>query len=201
MRRQDVIRFAGSLVLAGTLAGLTPLATAATTRTVEAGSGGFRFDPSTRTIARGDRIVWDNVSGFEHDVTSRLAGYFRSNGQLGPGQDYARTFPAAGTFGYFCKFHELSGMTGRIVVPIRVSLSGGLFTIRVATASSSGTKWRNQVQVRRPGSSTWHTIATTTGTTVTFDPGPHGTYRFRSAVRNKDTGARSAYSPVVSKVY
>ena len=92
-------------------------------------------------------------------------------------------------------------MTGTVVVPVSVSLAGSLFTIRVASASSSGTKWRNRVQVRRPGSSTWQTIATTAGSSVTFHPGAHGTYRFRSAVRDKDTGASSGYSPAVGKVY
>jgi hypothetical protein len=86
-------------------------------------------------------------------------------------------------------------------VPVSVSLSHGLFTIRVATASSSGTNWRNRVQVRKPGSSSWQTIATTTASAVTYDPGRHGTYRFRSAVVNKSTGALSSFSPVVSKIY
>ena len=199
--RRDIVRMAGSLVLAGTLVGLAPMSAAAVTRRVEAGAGGgFRFDPKNRTIARGDRVLWDNVSGFDHDVTSRLPGYFRSRGRLDVGEEYAKTFKAAGTFGYVCVFHA-PDMTGKIVVPIRVTLSGGLFTIRVASESSAGTTWRNRVQVRRPGSSTWQTIATTTGTTVTFDPGVHGTYRFRSAVRNRDTGATSGYSPVVAKVY
>ncbi len=201
MRKREVVRFAGAVMLAATLLGSAPMSAAAVTRKVQAGSGGRVFDPKVRAIARGDRIVWDNVSTIEHDVTSRLPGYFRSKGQLDAGEEYGRTFKAAGTFGYFCVFHESVGMTGQIVVPIRVSLSGGLFTITVASASSAGTKWRSRVQVRNPGSSTWHTIATTAGSSVTFEPAAHGTYRFRSAVRNKDTGATSGYSPVVSKAY
>ena len=145
--------------------------------------------------------MWENVASIDHDVTSRLPGYFRSNGHLDVGEEYGRTFKAAGTFGYYCVFHLFDGMTGTIVVPVTVSLSGGLFTIRIASASSAGTKWRNRVQVRKPGSSTWQTVATTTGTSVVFDPGAHGTYRFRSAVRNKDTGAMSSFSPVVGKVF
>ena len=137
----------------------------------------------------------------DHDVTSRLPGYFRSNGHLDVGGGYGRTFRAAGTFGYFCMFHQGYGMTGKIVVPIGVSRSGGRFTIRVASASTSGTRWRNRVQVRKPGSSTWQTIATTAGTSGTFAPGARGTYRFRSAVRNTDTGAASGFSPAVSTVY
>jgi hypothetical protein len=86
-------------------------------------------------------------------------------------------------------------------VPISVSLSGGLFTIRVASAASTGTPWRNRIQVKRPGSSTWQTIATTTRASVTYDPGSRGTYRFRSAVVRVGTSDRSGFSPAVSKVY
>ena len=82
-----------------------------------------------------------------------------------------------------------------------MSLSHGLFTIRVASASSAGTQWRSRVQVRAPGSSSWKTFATTTARSVAYDPGRHGTYRFRSVVSNKGSGARSGFSPVVSKVY
>jgi plastocyanin len=200
MRRQDVVRSTSSLVLAGTLTLLSPMAAGAATQTVEAGSGGFVFDPKTRTVARGDRVVWVNVSGFDHDVTSSLPGYVRAAGRLGVGEQFGRTFSSAGRFGYFCDLH--AGMSGTIVVPISVSLSGGLFTIRVASATTpSSSKWRNRIQVRRPGSTSWRTIATTTARSVTFDPGPRGTYRFRSAVRNRVTGAISGFSPVVSKVY
>ena len=199
MRAQEVRRTATSLLLATTLVAVAPMPAAAATRTVEAGTGGARvFSPRTLGIPRGDRIRWDSVSG-SHDVTSRLAGYFQANGQLASTGEYARTFRAAGRFGYFCAFH--SGMTGTIVVSLRVSLSGGLFTIRVASASSSGTSWRNRIQVRKPGSSAWQTIATTTRASVTYDPGARGTYRFRSAVVKAGTGDRSGFSPVVSKVF
>ena len=82
MRTQDIVRTAASFMLATTLAGLTPLAAVAATRTVEAGAGGARvFSPRTSRIARADRIRWEQVSG-SHDVTSRLSGYFKSNRNL-----------------------------------------------------------------------------------------------------------------------
>ena len=166
---------------------------------VEAGAGGARvFSPRTSRIARGDRIRWEQVSG-SHDVTSRLSGYFKSNGRLAASGQYTKTFKAAGSFGYFCAFH--AGMTGSVTVPISVSLSGGLFTIRVASATSTGSPWRNRIQVRRPGSAAWQTISTTTRASVTYDPGRRGTYRFRSAVVRVGTSDRSGFSPVVSKVY
>src|SRR5262245_59618014 len=159
MAIQSVVRCVASLSLAAVLTGLTPIWAAAATHTVEAGTGGGNvFAPRTLAISRGDAIRWDAVSG-SHDVTSRLTGYFQANGQLATNGEYTRTFKAAGSFGYFCKFHEFAGMTGTIKVPIRVTLASGLFTIRVASATSTGTRWRNRVQVRKPGSSTWQTIA------------------------------------------
>jgi plastocyanin len=105
MRAHDLVRIGGSLVLATTLACLTPMAAVAATRTVEAGAGGARvFSPRTVRIARGDRIRWEQVAG-SHDVTSRLSGYFKANGRLAANGQYTRTFIAAGSFGYFCDFH------------------------------------------------------------------------------------------------
>src|SRR6185436_14363655 len=130
-----IVRSVVGLLLAAVLASVTPMGAVAATHTVEAGSGGGNvFSPRTTRIARGDRIRWDGVSG-SHDVTSRLPGYFQANGQLAATGAYARTGKAAGRFGYYCTFHVLDGMTGTIVVPIRVSLASGLFTIRVASAS------------------------------------------------------------------
>jgi hypothetical protein len=90
-------------------------------------------------------------------------------------------------------------MTGTIVVPITVTRIGSNFTIKVASASMSGTKWRNKVQVRKPGSSAWQTIATTTAKSVTYTNSKSGTYQFRSSVKDSNSGAMSSYSPVVSK--
>ena len=90
-------------------------------------------------------------------------------------------------------------MKGKIVVPIKVTRSGNTFTITAASASTSGTKWRNRIQVKKPGSSTWQTITATTAKSVSWGSSQHGTFQFRSAVKNSQTGALSGYSPTVTK--
>jgi hypothetical protein len=140
-----------------------------------------------------------------HDVKSSLPGYFTSPGGIGGMRKdgahptYSRTFKQAGTFRYVCRLHQYDGMTGTIVVPVTVTRSGSTFTIKVASGSMSGTRWRNKVQVRKPGSSAWMTIATTTAKSTTYTASTSGTYQFRSAVRDNDTGAQSGWSPVVNK--
>ncbi len=89
-------------------------------------------------------------------------------------------------------------MEGKIVVPIKVTRSGSTFTITVASASTNG-KWRNRIQVRKPGASHWSTITVTTARAVDWGTSQHGTFQFRSAVKDTTTGARSGWSPTVSR--
>ena len=190
-----------AVVVASSVAVASPAAADTTTVRMD---NGFDFHAATVTLSRGDTVKWRNTGVVGHDVRSTLPGYFRSPGGAGgidPGDSWSRTFKAAGTFAYLCVFHEDYDMTGTVRVPPRVTLSDGEFRITVATVSSSSTKWRNKVQVQKPGSSTWVTIRTTGSRSVAYDPKTRGTYKFRSAVKNTETGALSGYSPVVSKNY
>ena len=68
------------------------------------------FDPSQTTVAPGTTVTWTWRGSATHDVTF-------ADGQASPRQSsgtYARTFPAAGTFGYQCSIH--SGMSGTVTV-------------------------------------------------------------------------------------
>ena len=113
---------------------------------------------------------------------------------------YSKTFKQAGSFGFFCREHESDDMRGRIMVPIKVTRSGNTFTIVAASGSMSGTKWRNRIQVKKPGDSAWTTIIATTAKSVNWGSSETGTFRFRSAVKNSQTGALSGYSPTVVKI-
>ena len=73
----------------------------------------FSFKPKTITIQKGSTVNWKWVNG-RHTVTF-VKGSFdkplnRSHRSL------SRTFRAAGTFKYFCRFHRSLGMTGKVVV-------------------------------------------------------------------------------------
>ena len=71
MRRQSAARYVAGLSLAAVLAGLTPMAAAAATHTVEAGFGGGNvFAPRTLSIPRGDRIRWDDKVWLSWDSSS-----------------------------------------------------------------------------------------------------------------------------------
>ena len=182
------------------LVALAPAGAAAATTWLVDMDNSYSFHPTTQTIGRGDAVKWRNKQGLQHDVKSDLAGYFTSpggKGGLGEDETYTRTFKQAGTFGYICRFHRDEGMRGTIVVPIKVTLNGNTFTITVASTSASGT-WRNRIQVRKPGASSWVTIKVTAAKSVSWASSQHGTFRFRSAVKDTDTGARSGWSPVVS---
>ncbi|HEY7875391.1 MAG TPA: plastocyanin/azurin family copper-binding protein [Actinomycetota bacterium] len=94
------------------------------------------FDPKSTTIAVGETVTWDNTSTEQHTVTAFEdslpddAGYFASGGAssedaanddlseglVGPGESYAHTFEAPGTYRYYCIPHESAGMVGTIVV-------------------------------------------------------------------------------------
>jgi plastocyanin len=73
---------------------------------------GTRFDPPTLTIAVGDPVRWFNDDALPHTV-SAIDGSWDS-GNLAPGTSYERTFDAAGTYPYLCRYHP--GMTGTIEV-------------------------------------------------------------------------------------
>jgi len=70
------------------------------------------FKPKTVTVARGTTIKWVNRGESAHTTTSRKTGLWDRT--LSSGQSYSRKFKRAGTFRYFCKFHD--GMVGKIVV-------------------------------------------------------------------------------------
>ena len=84
------------------------------------------------------------------------------------------------------------------MVPIKVSLSGSTFTVTAASASATG-NGATASRSRKPGASSWTTITVTTARSVNWGSSQHGTFQFRSAVKNKDTGARSGWSPIVNR--
>lgn len=188
------------LALVVSVAALVPMPAVAATQSVSI--IGFGFSPSPVTIARGDTVQWRNEDHTSHDVKSDLPGYFKSPGGAGGmffKEIYTRTFRQAGTFGYGCRAHRDEGQEGAIVVPIKVTRDGNTFTIVAASESMSGTRWRNRIQVKDPGSLTWKSVKTTSARSATYFSTKQGTFRFRSATKDSETGETSGWSPVVNK--
>ena len=69
------------------------------------------FSPKIIRVARGTTIKWINRGESAHTTTARSGAWDRT---LSSGQSYSRRFATAGTFRYYCKFHD--GMVGKIIV-------------------------------------------------------------------------------------
>ena len=80
-------------------------------------AGGFRFQPQTLEVPAGTTITWRNADAVNHSATAGLPG--EPGGpfdiQLAQaGTSGRHHFDQAGTYPYFCTFHE--SMTGEVVV-------------------------------------------------------------------------------------
>jgi plastocyanin len=76
-------------------------AVAATVHTVV--MKGFDFSPMRLTIAVGDTVIWTNLDGEPHTVTS-ADGLFRS-GALDQNDTFLFKFTKAGMYSYVCSIH------------------------------------------------------------------------------------------------
>ena len=104
---------------------LPAVAAAATTHTVEVGSGGDRFvdedsHTSTTTIQVGDTVMWVWNSGFHSTTSGSCSPGCTPNGQWDSGvgsapKSFSHTFTSAGSFPYYCVVH-LAMMQGTVVV-------------------------------------------------------------------------------------
>ncbi len=68
----------------------------------EGGPGSWRWDPTKRTIATGDKIVWKNPTGVQH-VVHAYSNNWNYNKELEPNGGSARkTFKSAGLYKFRC---------------------------------------------------------------------------------------------------
>lgn len=120
-------RAAGVAVVAivmSLLFGVVP-SVADTSRIKAAGSSssGWRWDPASRTISPGDRIVWKNPTGKRHTVTAYGGGWGKST-TIDPGERTSQRFSSRGTYKFRCTVQGHStisdgrciGMCGKVVV-------------------------------------------------------------------------------------
>ena len=81
------------------------------------------WEPTTRTITKGDRIVWKNPTRCDHTVTA-YAGMWEKNTALDPGESTSKRFRRAGRYKFRCLVvgHSAledgvcTGMCGRVRV-------------------------------------------------------------------------------------
>ncbi len=91
------------------------LPAAATAATVTVTVSNFAFNPATVNINTGDTVHFLDQGGF-HNATADDNSWNTPN--LSQGQSADVTFPAVGTFGYYCTFHGApgTGMFGTVMV-------------------------------------------------------------------------------------
>ena len=164
--------------------------------------------PTFRSVPLGDTLQWDFYGPGLHQITdSHGLGLFDS-GALEPVDYYRYTFDLSAEIrtmdvGWADQPPDLK-YTGKIVVPVEVSPASGdgttQFTVTWAL-SPLPADFVEDVQIRRPGSTTWEMFHH--GTTALDDPsfvadaGP-GTYSFRDRIRNTANGTHSRIGPPVS---
>lgn len=73
---------------------------------------GFRFSPSSLTIAVGDTVRVHNGDVDAHTFT----GSSFDSGNMDPGAVKSFRFPKAGTFAFVCTYHQAQGMKGTLTV-------------------------------------------------------------------------------------
>ena len=87
------------------------------------------FVPATVNIAAGDTVTWTNSGAITHTVTfdpgkaatasdvvlPSGASPFDS-GDMEEDATFSHTFTVKGTYKYVCKYHEMMGMVGTVVV-------------------------------------------------------------------------------------
>jgi plastocyanin len=158
-----------------------------------------KFTPKNSAIALGQIVRWTNISAVNHNVTDTSGmGYFGS-GTIAPAGTYEFTFAAAGNFPYRSTLGP-GNMTGSVSVPMVVSpTTGGTSTSFTVTWASAPLPagYVADVQIRRPGTSTWSNWRlnqTVTSTTFVPDAGT-GTYEFRARLKNPGLGSAAYSSP------
>ena len=89
-------------------------------------ASGDRWMPDFKRIVKGDKIVWANPTGTEHDVKSYRynSRSWTKNTYLAPGEQTSKRFWNVGTYKYRCQIHSFynpntgncQGMCGAIKV-------------------------------------------------------------------------------------
>lgn len=73
---------------------------------------GFKFHPSTITVAAGDTLRFVNRDPVPHTATARDSTW--DSGPIAPGATWAYVAPDTGDDAFFCRFHPV--MLGRLQV-------------------------------------------------------------------------------------
>ena len=157
------------------------------------------FAPATRYIDLGGGIAFTNSGTNPHSATSSIRLF--DTGQIAPGRAGTITIPGAGIYSYSCSLH--TSVTGQVRAAMKVTPTKGTLTTPITltwapAAAPAGIVF--DVQVQRPGSTTWRSVLadTTSASTVFVASSGTGTYKFRARTQRTDTGATTTWSGTVT---
>jgi plastocyanin len=157
------------------------------------------FSPSTVSGTTGATVAWSfsSANTATHSVTDNSGMGLYDSGLRLPGSSYTFIFVGAGTYSVIDMGNSSKGS---VKVPLTLNPLTGhtstTFTVTWASASPPA-GYVFDVQIRRPGSSTyedWKTNQTATSATFLPDSGT-GRYYFQGRLRNTANGQASGYSP------
>jgi uncharacterized repeat protein (TIGR01451 family) len=160
--------------------------------------------PPFHSVPLGGTVQW-NIFGSSSDAPHRITDAhdlgILDSGPISPVHYYRYDFTWSG---------EIRTMddpiypanVGKLVIPVQVSPSSGSvsseFTLTWATAPLP-TGYTEDVQIKRPGSSTWERfIHGTSGESTTFVPDVAGEYAFRDRIRRISNRNHSRFGPPVT---
>jgi plastocyanin len=186
-----------ALLAVGVLASVAMVAAPAEAATTSVPIQNFGFSPRTVTVVQGGTVQWTQQDpGIEHTTTSSQ-GFWHS-AVLETGQTYSQTaaFRNAGSYPYHCSIH--TEMTGAVRVPMKFSGAPATgWRLRWSSLTSTPSTRSFDVQIKRPGTTSWAAFRTNTAVrTLFFNPTHNGTYAFRARTRNLSNGTASGWSPV-----
>ncbi len=135
------------------------------------------------------------TSGALESVTSTHLPLFHS--ALKSGGIYSFEFFASGTYPY----HSTNDSTQKGTVAIGLcdvrSTAAVGSTVWVQYASQHHSGWQSDIEVKRPGTSSWSWLAYgLTGTLTSFKPTRTGTYSLRARLRHTTDNKSSGFSPI-----
>jgi len=160
------------------------------------------FSTASPAPALGSTLQWSFVGPGSHSATDKTSGLgiFPDTGLVAPVAFRQITLPAGGAYTFT---DTATAKTIRLTVPMTARPATGstttTFTLTWAAAAPPA-GYSEDVQVMRPGTTTWASLfKATTTTSGTFVPNKGtGTYRFRCRFRRTGTTGASAYTAAVS---
>src|SRR4051812_13494314 len=157
----------------------------------------FAFSPTARIPAQDTSVLFRFVGPSQHTVTDTTGMGLFDSGPMPAGTTYTVPVLGAGQYPFACTIHP--SMTGVLKVGVVASPSSGstttTFTIQWAVGQAP-TGYVFDVQIKRPGTTTWKALATdTTGGQLAFTPDKGaGTYSFRARTQVSGGTASTQWS-------